>query len=698
MPTSPEELTQITARHQFFVERYKSAEVKKFEKFLLDMAGVVRVKIGDDELSEFSRTRLNKLNAEIDKALVAIYQGYEPVWRDGILEFGKYESEFEIKSLKQVVDYDFALPSASQIEQAVFGNPMAVQGTYNGFFLGDMVSDLSGKTIKRVNGAINAGSARGLTTPEIVRSIIGTKKAGYADGLLSMSYKDANLLVRTGLQHTAGMARQRTWEQNSDIITGWRFRAVFDSRTTQQCRAIDQMDKVYEIGKGPLPPLHPFACLEDTKITTLLGLKKIQDVCVGDYVLTHTGRWKPVTTVMARWHSGLARDLIDNNGRSVSLTNEHPILTLSKGWIEAGQVETGDIFFNNTKKFFWSRYWDFRPKIMQSILINSHNIVTKLTDELVSLGIFSSSAGVSSAVSLNDSISDYKVGVVCKNKPLKNIFAADAIKNSAKNFLMSCGVFSERTLHGASNSLPYGNIMRGVSLFHSLRAFCCASRKCIRVSFAPVRLSSGHGEVLGIIPTRFRFALCFYSIFNGIFSNGIIGKAKLSLNKSKAFAVSIMLKFDNIFNSYIIHNSSRWFYTSCTQIVEYHYCGYVYNLSVEDDETYLANGVLVHNCRSSSVAALDDSFDFLSEGATRSARDKDGVTSVDADLGYYNWMKKQPAAFQDAALGKSWGKLLRDGGLSADRYAEISVGKMGEPLTLAQARELDPVAFSKAGL
>lgn len=362
MPTSLDQLTEIATRHQFFVERYKAGEVKKFEKFLLEMAGVVRVKIGDKNLSEFTRARLDKLNAEINKALTDIYSGYGVTWRDGVIDFAKYESQFEIKSLKEVVDFDFALPSASQLDAAVFGNPMAVQGTYNGFFLGDTIADLSQKTITRVNGAINAGSARGLTTPEIVRSIIGTKKAGYADGVLSMSYKDANLLVRTGLQHTASMARQRTWEQNADIIKGWRFRAVFDSRTTQQCRALDQMDKVYPIGKGPLPPIHI-------------------------------------------------------------------------------------------------------------------------------------------------------------------------------------------------------------------------------------------------------------------------------------------------------------------------------------------------NCRSSSVAALDDRFSFFSEDATRSARGEDGVESVSADLGSYSWLKTQPAVFQDEALGsKTLGKLFREGGLSADRFAEITVGRNFRPLSIAEMKELEPVAFAKIGM
>lgn len=256
MPTSPEQLTDFATRHQFAIERYKATEVKKFEKFLLEMAGVIRVKIADKELSEFSRTRLNSLIAEIHDSLVAIYSDYGKVWRGGVIEFSQYEAQFEIKSLKEVVDYSFAIPSDSQIEKSVFGNPMAAQGNYNGFFLGETIADLSQRTVKRITGQINAGAARGLTTPEIVRSIIGTKKAGYADGILTMSYRDADFLVRTGLQHAAAMARQSTWERNADIVKGWRFRAVFDSHTTRQCRALGEMDEVYPIGQGPIPPIH----------------------------------------------------------------------------------------------------------------------------------------------------------------------------------------------------------------------------------------------------------------------------------------------------------------------------------------------------------------------------------------------------------------------------------------------------------
>ena len=58
----------------------------------------------------------------------------------------------------------------------------------------------------------------------------------------------------------------------------------------------------------------------------------------------------------------------------------------------------------------------------------------------------------------------------------------------------------------------------------------------------------------------------------------------------------------------------------------------------------------------------------------------------------------QPAKVQDSIVGSTRGKLLRDGGLSAGRFAELQLGKRFEPLTLDEMRQLEPIAFHKAGL
>lgn len=106
------------------------------------------------------------------------------------------------------------------------------------------------------------------------------------------------------------------------------------------------------------------------------------------------------------------------------------------------------------------------------------------------------------------------------------------------------------------------------------------------------------------------------------------------------------------------------------------------------------------NCRSTTSAALKPEYAELSQGRTRAARDPETgkVTSVSSKETYYSWLKKQPAAFQDSVIGPTRGKLLRNGGLSAERFAELQLGKNFEPLTLEEMRKLDPLAFDKAGL
>lgn len=105
-------------------------------------------------------------------------------------------------------------------------------------------------------------------------------------------------------------------------------------------------------------------------------------------------------------------------------------------------------------------------------------------------------------------------------------------------------------------------------------------------------------------------------------------------------------------------------------------------------------------CRSATVAALDERFSILDEGGTRRARDPETgkVEWADANETYYGWLKRQPARVQDSIIGDERGKLLRDGGLSAERFADLQLDKKFQPLTLDEMRELEPVAFERAGI
>lgn len=99
------------------------------------------------------------------------------------------------------------------------------------------------------------------------------------------------------------------------------------------------------------------------------------------------------------------------------------------------------------------------------------------------------------------------------------------------------------------------------------------------------------------------------------------------------------------------------------------------------------------NCRTSFILLTKFSAMF-SKGATRASVNG----QVPASLTYYEWLKTQPTSFVELAIGPNRAKLLMDGGLDADKFAALQLGKNFKPITLDRMRELEPEMFKRAGL
>jgi len=100
------------------------------------------------------------------------------------------------------------------------------------------------------------------------------------------------------------------------------------------------------------------------------------------------------------------------------------------------------------------------------------------------------------------------------------------------------------------------------------------------------------------------------------------------------------------------------------------------------------------NCRSSIIPKLAKEWAFLDEGAQRSSSDG----PVDADLTYFEWLRRQPAGFVEDALGPTRARLFLSGGLSAEEFARLQLGRNFEPLTLEEIRQKAPKVFERAGV
>src|SRR5690606_10648598 len=105
------------------------------------------------------------------------------------------------------------------------------------------------------------------------------------------------------------------------------------------------------------------------------------------------------------------------------------------------------------------------------------------------------------------------------------------------------------------------------------------------------------------------------------------------------------------------------------------------------------------NCRSSIVPELKSFKELgidlpeIPEGMRSSVNGP-----VDGSLSYFEWLKRQPASFVEEALGPSRAKLFLRGGLSADEFARLQLGRNFEPLTLEEMRARAPKVFEEAGV
>lgn len=76
-------------------------------------------------------------------------------------------------------------------------------------------------------------------------------------------------------------------------------------------------------------------------LTRAKGLVKIDQIIVGDEVLTHKGNWKPVTAVHRQGVLPILR-VHTAGGRMVEAAPDHPFLT-PNGWVEAGALMVDDV-------------------------------------------------------------------------------------------------------------------------------------------------------------------------------------------------------------------------------------------------------------------------------------------------------------------------------------------------------------------
>jgi SPP1 gp7 family putative phage head morphogenesis protein len=237
---------------------YSNATVRKVIGLLKeaeeDLEKQIRQRIGwiserGYDASEHTLKRLESNLREVREVMREAYRRLGKEIRTDLQDLSKVEAGWVAKSLQGAlegvgVNMGVGLAEGDLLRAIVNKRP------FQGGLLRDWVAKLERESFTRVAGQIRQGLLQGESIDRIVRRIRGTKAGRFADGILQISRREAETVVRTAVSHVANAARDETYAANSDLIEAVLWEATLDSRTCEKCAIRD--GKKYTLDHKPV--------------------------------------------------------------------------------------------------------------------------------------------------------------------------------------------------------------------------------------------------------------------------------------------------------------------------------------------------------------------------------------------------------------------------------------------------------------
>lgn len=685
MPSIAVSMGDAFIRRQISLLRLDAGERRKIIKSLLGLQADLLKKLDDlDGLTPNQSRRLIAIFKAADEVIRQRYSTISKQHQQRLYEMAKQESEQTQAIANRVIGVDLLTVGVTQETLKALVNDDLVQGAPAKEWWSRQAASLQ----SRFKDTIRRGVFAGETLSDLTRRVRGTRERKFQDGIMSLSTRHAEALIRTSVQSITNAARYETLKANDDVLDGQQWLTTLDPRTCPQCMNYSQAAWDFEgnsIGDnrqdfpGP-PPLH-FSCFP------------------GDALVTSCDR---ITGKTQRWYEGELVIIRTAAGHELTCTPNHPILT-RQGWAPAHLLKKGHDVVRSLGP-------EWRPGGDP----DNDNMPTRIEDCAVapfgSFGVESGEVPIA-AEDFHGDVVGSKVAVITTNGQLRS---------------QGKPALGQHGLHGLLG-------LRHTNSQAVLETLCPAMAGHVRPSRATEGIMGRLGQGLPLLrrqlglANKHRFTTC---------ASGATGFCQSKHNRipgdTEAFtqrldAQSLIVELDEFLKGKLAAPTARrnpslseptpdtgfadaklaseiWAGhagpVAADKIVDVHrkfFHGYVYNLETVTG-FYVVNSIIVHNCRCTLVPVLKSWEQLAKEakGNTTLAKKLDEVeddlprstqASMDGQIGedisYDEWLKQQDEATQIEALGKGKWELWKKGDIGLTDM----VDQFNRPLSLAAIRE-----------
>lgn len=674
--TANEKLFDQQVRFNIDLQRYSTRLAKQFVAILnkadADLLSQID-KANPEQIDSFTNRRRQQLLNNIRALNQQVYIRAAKQLTPDLKALAVSQAALAKKAINTAVGVDLkvAAPSPELLEAVVTAQP------FQGKLLSDWVDQLSDGRFGRLRDAINIGILEGQTTDQIISRIRGSRANGFRDGILDISRRDADAVVRTAVNHTVTRSRELLYEKNADLIKGIQWVSTLDSRTTAICRARDGM--IFKPGDGPRPPAHVRCLPGDALVTASAGI---------------TGAFK-------RWYDGNLIVIRTAGGKQLACTPNHPILT-RRGWVAAQSLDLSDDVVCHS-----GRDW-----VAPLVDRERENVPSSIED-------------VAEAVFAAEQVAVVPVPTTAEDFHGDGMDGEVAIVGA--NRFLAGGIYPARAQQGGKLVLRG----RGVSLlmlasegdlaaqFRRLLATANGGLRSFGQLASLIRRGTAHARelLLGSIAQLTPAGL--YDSLNGSGADrealsdaahadaGIVHRQDFSLWKGDASlpcgrthrlggfmqATDDSIRADaKLARDLLGGKAGAVELDNVVDIQRREFRGHVFNLETVRG-WYAANGIITHNCRSTTVPVMKSWKDLgidLEEAPDGTRASVDG--QVPAEMTYGDWLKQQPRATVEDVLGAKKAALFIDGKLPIDRFVDDT----GRELTLEELEAREHTAWDRA--
>lgn len=281
--TRSAEFARRTVRHQVYVERYSIATVRRMMALLArtDAEIVEKLRAIEPGADAYAKQRFEQTAQAIEALNERLTRDLNRQLSGDVTAFGSYEGAFSTKLASDTFGVQWRGPSVEQLRAAAMSQPF--QNVHLSWAkLDEHVDEFGRRRGAMIRDTIRRGFIQGDGVDDIIKRVRGTRSLRYKDGLMDVSRRTAETIVRTAISHTATAAREEVYKPNAELIEGVQWVSVLDARTSSICRSRD--GETYPVDKGPRPPAHPNC--RSTTIPVLKGEPAIERVTYAEWLKT----------------------------------------------------------------------------------------------------------------------------------------------------------------------------------------------------------------------------------------------------------------------------------------------------------------------------------------------------------------------------------------------------------------------------